>query len=550
MDRIRTFPVITLLAALSLLAAHTRAEEPDPPEVAIGERLFRETRFAQFFAAQPAGGDPVMEQTETVGAPLPGPFAGAAMNCAACHLVDQHLGSPGGGMRTYNDFARRSPIPAREDGQTPAARNSPPLVNAALARDGGLLLHFDGEFASLEDLVSGTLTGRNYGWLPRERAQAIAHIAEVIRTDDGSGALAGEFGGSYRQVLAGAPEVPEELRLGPEYRIDVERATDRQITAAVAELIGAYVASLVFQQDDAQAFNGSPYDRFLAANGLPPRPEPGETDAAYGARLLRLVTALANPVWVDEGSFAFHDQAFRFGPEELAGLRLFMTPARNGAPGAGAGNCVSCHAPPTFTDFGFHNTGVTQFEYDRLHGAGAFGRLAIPGLLERLVHYDRFMPATQRHPDALEPFRAAAADAPGRTDLGLWNIAFNPEFPTPQRRIQRLLCRAEQARAAAADSQRPAPHDLFSCWPNKLLERSVAAFKTPGLRDPGHSAPYMHNGGLDSLEAVIEQYRGVADLARSGQLRNGDPALQDIVLAAEDVAPVAAFLRALNEDYE
>ena len=83
----------------------------EPPEVTNGERLFLETRFAQFFKAyldaggrvntpMPAG-DPVMTLTDTTvpGQGLPGPFAGLSMNCRACHLVDEHVGTPGGGMR-------------------------------------------------------------------------------------------------------------------------------------------------------------------------------------------------------------------------------------------------------------------------------------------------------------------------------------------------------------------------------------------------------------------------------------------------------------------
>jgi hypothetical protein len=78
-------------------------EDADPPEVAIGERLFLETRFAQFFFANAKGnanavlpaGDPVMDTTQTTGASLPGPFAGQSMNCRNCHFVDEHLGQEG-----------------------------------------------------------------------------------------------------------------------------------------------------------------------------------------------------------------------------------------------------------------------------------------------------------------------------------------------------------------------------------------------------------------------------------------------------------------------
>jgi hypothetical protein len=64
--------------------------------VQVGERLFLETRFAQFFFANSEGdvnasppqGDPVVDQVQTIGQPLPGPFRGQSMNCRQCHLVD------------------------------------------------------------------------------------------------------------------------------------------------------------------------------------------------------------------------------------------------------------------------------------------------------------------------------------------------------------------------------------------------------------------------------------------------------------------------------
>src|SRR6266511_2871395 len=95
--------------------------------------------------------------------------------------------------------------------QNTQPRNAPPLVNAFLPREGGLLLHVDGEFASVTDLVKGTCTGRNFGWLPSEQAQAMAHIAHIIRDDDGSGELAQQHGGPYAVVLKGTdPSIPPE----------------------------------------------------------------------------------------------------------------------------------------------------------------------------------------------------------------------------------------------------------------------------------------------------------------------------------------------------
>ena len=206
-------------------ASGAAAEDANPPEVAIGERLFLETRFAQFFFANSGGdtnavlaaGDPVMDRTKTTQGSLPGPFAGTSMSCRACHLVDEPTGKNRGGKRIYADFTRRSPVPVREDDKRQTPRNSPPLVNASLPRP-GFLPHFDAEFASDVDLVKGTFTGRNFGWLPTERDRAVAHIAHIVRYDDGSGDLAQAFGGAYSgsahgSVARHSPGAPAPARL-------------------------------------------------------------------------------------------------------------------------------------------------------------------------------------------------------------------------------------------------------------------------------------------------------------------------------------------------
>jgi hypothetical protein len=185
--------------------------------------------------------------------------------------------------------------------------------NAFLPREGGLLLHFDGEFTSVADLVKGTFSGRNFGWLPSEQVQAMAHLAHIIRDDDGSGELAQQYGGPYPVVLKGTdPSIPPEFLLPPECRIDVTQASDVEILGVVAMLVEAYLQSLVFAQDNRGAFNGSPYDVFLRKNGLPRVPDAGETDLAHGRRLLTLIDNLTAPQFVsdEDGTFTTHDQAF------------------------------------------------------------------------------------------------------------------------------------------------------------------------------------------------------------------------------------------------
>lgn len=540
---------IALRCPAQLVRAEDELHEPEPeapdeaPEVAVGERLFLEPRFAQYFWAHAAGdpnaalaeGDPTLDVTARPDGGLPGAFAGQTMSCRVCHMVDEHRRTPGGGMRTYADFAARSPVPARaEDDETRTVRNAPTLVEAARRRG---LLHFDGEFASVAELVAGTITGRNYGWLPAEHGTAVAHVAAVVRGDDGRGVLAREFGGRYARLLHGRSRaIPHAFRLPRRYRIDVARATDAEVLAAVSRLVAAYVRSLRFARDERGDHAGSPYDRFIARNGLPGRPG-RRAPRAYTRLLRRRLAARPRLAFVSPRRLAFvsHDHPFAFGREELRGFRIFTDPE--------GGNCIACHPAPRFTDFGFHATGVAQASYDAVHGDGAFGALAIPDLAGRNADVDAYLPATPAHPAARGPLRAIPLAAePGRADLGLWNLYRHPDVPDPrhQRRIERAICRA-MGRAAC----RAARDD-----PSRMLAAAIGLFKTPGLRDLGHSGPYFHDGSAATLEEVVAFYVRATQLARAGLLRNAAPELLAMHLADDDVAPLVAFLRALDEDYE
>ncbi len=532
----------------------------------VGERLFVETRFAQFFKANllPGGnvndplpaGDPVVAKVLLPGSTPPGvasPFAGMSMNCRSCHFVDEFVGVPGGGMRTYADFATRSPIPSRPDGKLTAPRNSPPLVNSSLDRPGGTLFHFDGEFSTLEDLIVGTFTGRNFGWLPGQKAEAISHIARVMREDDGTGAIAQQFDGlSYSALFTGAnPNIPDELRLPTEFRVNIQSASDQEIFDAVVKVVAAYVNGLRFSQtDDAGNLIRSPFDVFLSRNGLPQKPNSGETPLDYSRRLLTLVNGLASPQFVTAnpnnpsllGKFQFHGtQPFAFGAQELAGLKIFLTEPATPPTASPAeelagkvGNCLACHAAPNFTDFKLHNTGIAQNEYDGIHGNGSFMGLTIPTLATRTSND---LPATEDHPTATGFFRSIPVLAdPALTDLGIWNIFLNPDMPNPQAKIRAILCDEHLPAACPADSV--------------LLDEAIARFKTPGLHDLGHSAPYMHNGQFVALDNAVGFYLGSSSAARAGTLRNGANTLRGIALISADIAPLVAFLKSLNEDYQ
>jgi cytochrome c peroxidase len=475
---------------------------------------------------------------ETTGAPLPGPYAGRSISCAACHLSDELAGVAGGGVRAHCDFARRSPLPARDDGRDATSRNTPALLDAALPRAVPAFFHFDGEFEAIEALAAATLSWRSLGWKADERAEAVAHVARVVREDDGTddGAL-GHGGGAYADLLSGdAGLVPDGARLPEAFRLDVVAASDEQVLDAVSRLLAAYVRSLALDPEDgAPRERASPYDRFLAKNGLPTAPDPGESDLDYGRRLRAALLALVDPVDVGtaDGSFRTHAHPFRFGDAERRGLLTFLTEAGPG-PG-GVGSCVTCHAPPSFTDFRFHNVGATQAEYDLVHGLGAFASLSVPGLADRNAEPERFLPPSAAHPGALGELRSAPhALEPQYADLGLWNVLGNPALPGPQAALR-----------ASVTSRLSLPGDTGD---DALLPLTIGWMRTPPLRDLGHSGPYFHGGHVDTLQEAVQHYRAVGLSARGGLVRNAPPELAAIHLDVPDLADVAAFLRALDED--
>lgn len=517
-----------------------------PAEDTIGERLFLDTRFAEFFAThmtavnQPLPqGDPVVATVNTGNGPLPGPFAGESINCRSCHFVTEFQGVSGAGNRTYADFTTRSPIPRLMNGFTETPRNSIHMVGSLQSHPGPTLLHYDGEFATPEDLVKATMTGRNFGWGPTEYQQALAQIALVIRQDDGSSQLAQNrtSGFSYASLFVGTdPAIAPSLLIPAADRIDVNTASDEQILALVAKCVSQYMRDLLFKQDEFGRYIGSPYDVFLRINHLPVQPDAGESIPQYDQRLYSILLKLTNPIFVDGsyGNFKYHDQPFAFGATELAGLKIFLKSAVNATDGSQhAGNCAACHQAPNFSDFVFHNTGASQEEYDGVHGAGAFAAMKIPSLAERNQNYNLYLPVTAAHPNASETFRRAAAAAnPMYADLGLWNIYLNPDMPNPQANLKAVVCGAGK-----------------NCSVDQGLSTTIAQFRTPTLRDLEDSQPYLHNGSMPTLNDVVQFYINSSTLARQGLLRNPPPEFVNMSLSAADVDALVAFLKSLTEDY-
>jgi cytochrome c peroxidase len=148
----------------------------------------------------------------------------------------------------------------------------------------------------------------------------------------------------------------------------------------------------------------------------------------------------------------------------------------------GKGRCTACHLvgekDALFTDHGFHNTGVG---WRRSNETAERTRVEIaPGVHAELAR------------KALESF----SEAPAK-DVGRYEITLDPG----------------------------------DRW----------AYKTPSLRNVALTAPYMHDGSLATLEAVVEFYdRGGIDNPGKSAL------LSPLGLSAEERNALVAFLKSLS----
>ncbi len=77
------------------------------------------------------------------------------------------------------------------------------------------------------------------------------------------------------------------------------------------------------------------------------------------------------------------------------------------------------------------------------------------------------------------------------------------------------------------------------------------AFRTPSLRNLRFTAPYMHNGSLQSLRRVLEFYEDISN----GKVRNPnvtkeryDPFVRELELSVKEMSQIISFLNTLNDD--
>jgi cytochrome c peroxidase len=151
----------------------------------------------------------------------------------------------------------------------------------------------------------------------------------------------------------------------------------------------------------------------------------------------------------------------------------------------GSGNCRLCHSGPNFSDMEFHSTFVRPLNGGRATDAGRYAGA-------QLVVLDVF--------NARGPY---SDDAEGAAARKLELLSNRPEM-----------------------------------W---------GQFRTPSLRNVAATPPYMHQGQLASLDAVIQHYSDMAQTQDMGHHKQ-ETVLRPLRLSVQEVADMKAFLESLTDD--
>jgi len=186
-------------------------------------------------------------------------------------------------------------------------------------------------------------------------------------------------------------------------------------------------------------------------------------------------------------------------------------------------------------------------------------------LAARRAPFDVFVEGLREH----DPAKLAALDVPAQRGLRLFlgrancaNCHHGPLFSDLEFHDTRVPGEpsADPGRSRGIEALRSAEFGVTSRWsddPDGPARDKVdflpvhlhagREFKTPSLRNVALTPPYMHNGALSTLAAVVDFYADRANLAP--ETGGSEKILaQPLGLSAEERADLVAFLNALTDD--
>jgi cytochrome c peroxidase len=163
-----------------------------------------------------------------------------------------------------------------------------------------------------------------------------------------------------------------------------------------------------------------------------------------------------------------------------------------------------------------------------------------------------------RPPDAFVITRALAAFErtllSGNAPFDQWQYQGKKQALSAAARRGYVLFRSERLQCTQCHSgflftsQGYANTGLYEVYPDSgryrstLLERDRAVFKIPSLRNITRTAPYMHDGSLPTLEAVLDHYQ-----SGGKNHPNKSPVLKPFRLSTREKQDLLAFLHSLTD---
>jgi cytochrome c peroxidase len=220
-----------------------------------------------------------------------------------------------------------------------------------------------------------------------------------------------------------------------------------------------------------------------------------------------------------------HDSALT--QAQMEGLIVFANegPGRSDLPifaGKGQGSCSRCHGGAELTDASVANVSEEPIEVEEAAALGADGFLFIA---EETVFLDNGFSNIGVRPTNNDLGRGAEA-APGLpfsfVRQNLAGFEFAPELPDECGGVDQPPCPIDNR--AAVDG----------------------AFKIPSLRNVELTGPYFHNGGMATLEEVVEFYDRQGDFSDLN-VGNLDRVMSLILLIEGDEDSLVEFLLSLTD---
>lgn len=282
----------------------------------------------------------------------------------------------------------------------------------------------------------------------------------------------------------------------------------------------------------------------------------------------------------------------RPAPEDAAKIALGYDLFRDvRLSGSGRASCASCHDPDrAFTDGRRTAVGpggavlsrnapalynlawATSFFWDG-RAAGLTEQAKVPILApdELAGDFHAITQSLARDPEMSARFRAAYPDAAGVTEAAILDAlaAYERSLVSPKSRFDRWV----EGDGDALTAEQRKGFDIFvgkggcvTChggWrltddafhdiglPGNDLGRGALSsgaglpeFKTPSLREVSRTAPYMHDGSLATLRAVVDHYAGGLVVRPS----LAPTIVRDLELTAEEKAALVDFLQTLSSE--